>query len=506
MHLFHFRRVFLNYRIALQTPMAGRSTCTVCAFGSFAASATASACVPCQSGYQCFLGGNTPVALAALTGATAAASTTTASSSDDPSSWASAASANSNPFAASLEARKRALNALLVTIGSGGAALVLLSFIFAIVAHRHAPTRRFVFGGGDDGEKSSDGSAPLPASSSRALVWAQIDVFFSLTHFTANGALMRRRKTTFGGMLSVVCALAIAMLGSMFATKNLLNPTYLQTVSATALPFEPRGTFRLGARVFGGGAAFDSGCANMSVEARASDWAVGAGGALGMVDVDDGGTGRVVQSARAVAEAGGAKSCRLTWQCTQCQMVTASSPVLALRSLQSSWVTFVNFTFEAPPLVVLPGAGSSGSTDASTAALSSAKLAPVPIPAADESIVGGAGLPFVARAAIAPQPSVLRGEAPTRVTLSLVGVAVQTLRPAVGAQATAFTPFVEPFAIGAAMDEATFAFESAAVSASANANANVNGFQIEFVLQRSTIQITWCGLRVQFSVFFVSPR
>ncbi len=76
-------------------------------------------------------------------------------------------------------------------------------------------------------------------------MWASLDKMFSNSHHTPSGNVMRRRSTSFGGMFTVACSVAIVVLSAMLAAKNLLNPSYTQTVSADALPANPRGTFRL---------------------------------------------------------------------------------------------------------------------------------------------------------------------------------------------------------------------------------------------------------------------
>jgi hypothetical protein len=330
----------------------------------------------------------------------------------------------------------------MVALGSVGATLVVLILAVATAAHVHPRARYLVMG-------------DTPA---RAQMWASLDIMFSFVHFTPKGNVIRRRGTSFGGMVSLACSVAIVVLSIMLATKNLLNPNYVQSVSADALAANPIGTFRLIARVFGGGAAFSSACEGMSITAQSAG-------------TNAGWTGLANNLANAtrpavVSSAADGRACTLEWRCDTCQMSgSVSSTVLTLRSALPSWATFVHFTFEAPPFVI---AG-----DSRTA---------VPFAATSSSGIGGAGVPFTTFGSIAPQPAALRGfgAAASQVALTLIGVDAQT--PS-GERAVAFTALVGSIVIpsaSATTDEKSFEFGSDA------------GFQVDFVVQRSQTVIVWC--------------
>ncbi len=320
-----------------------------------------------------------------------------------------------------------------------GATLVVIVMVVATAAHVHPRARNLVLGDTPD----------------RALMWASLDVIFSFVHYTPKGNVMRRRGTSYGGMVSLACSLAIIMLSAMLATKNLLNPNYIQSVSADALPANPIGTFRLAARVFGGGAAFSDDCRGMDIIAQS-------------VDTVAGWTGNVANSSRAAVASTKANGrfCLLEWRCEQCQLSgSASSTVLSLRSTLPSWATFVNFTFEAPSFVI---AGESPAVPAS--------------PATESSGIAGSGIPFRTFGSISPKPVAIRGMggSATRVAISLIGVDAQTR---FGQRAVAFSVLVGstviPRGATTGTSETVFDFGSAA------------GFQIDFLVQRSQTVIQW---------------
>ncbi len=351
-----------------------------------------------------------------------------------------------DPFKHAIEESNAGLNQLLIALGCVGGALVVLIVAFATAAHVHPSTRELVFG-------------DTPA---RAHMWASLDMVFSFVHFTPKGNVLRRRGTSFGGMVSLACSVAIIVLSAMLATKNLLNPNYTQSVSADALAANPLGTFRLRARVFGGGDAFSSACAGMSITAQSDS--TGAS----WLSVSNG-IANATRPAVASSDTSG-RSCLLEWNCEQCQLSgSVSSTVLSLRSTLPSWVTYANFTFEAPPFVI------AGATR--TAA---------PVAATASSGIGGAGGTFSTFGSVSPQPAALRGAA-TLITISLIGVDAQTQT---GDRAVAFSSLVSSVVIpsaAATTEESSFDFGSG------------NGFQIDFILQRSQTVIVWCVHILHFS-------
>ncbi len=404
----------------------GQSTCLACSMGSFAVSPVDAVCTPCTPSSRCLFGGASPISSTILD--------------------SSAAPGSFNPFKHALEANSAGLTRLLILLGTGGAALVVLILATATAAHVHPRARHLVLGDSPD----------------RAQMWAALDVMFSFVHFTPKGNVMRRRGTSFGGMVSLACSVAIVVLSAMLATKNLLNPNYIQSVSADALAANPTGTFRLSARVFGGGAAFSSACDGMSIAARAGE-------AASWMSVSNG-VANATRPAVASFDANG-RACLLEWRCEQCHLSgSVSSTVLSLRSTLPSWATFVNFTFEAPSFVI---AGAS-------------PTAP-PVTATASSRIGGAGEAFSTRGSISPQPMALRGvdAAATQVAISLIGVDAQTQS---GERAAAFSALVGAIVIptlaAATTDAASFDFGSS------------SGFQIDFVVQRSQTVIVWFVRRV----------
>ncbi len=343
-----------------------------------------------------------------------------------------------------MDVNRASLTQLLTVLGIAGAALVVLILVVATTAHVHPRMRDFVLG-------------TTPA---RAQMWASLDIIFSFVHYTPMGNVMRRRGTSFGGMVSLACSVAIVVLSAMLATKNLLNPNYIQSVSADALPANPTGTFRLAARVFGGGIPFSAAhaCDGMSISAQ-NDWTNGLTNA-----------GRPAVA----ASAADGRSCSLEWQCEQCELSgSVSSTVLSLRSALPSWATLVNFTFEAPPFAI---AGASPTVAA--------------IPATVSSGIDGAGLAFSTFGSILPQPAALRGTGAgaSQVVISLVGVEAQTR---FGERAVAFSTLVGSIVTAKTTDENSFEFGSVA------------GFQIDFSVQRSQTVIKWCvsGWHGSFSDF-----
>jgi hypothetical protein len=402
----------------------GQSTCLACSGGLFAVSPTDASCTQCPSSSVCLFGGAAPIARSAFGNV--------------------AASGSVNPFKHAIETSGAGLTKLLTTLGSVGATLVVLILAAATVAHVHPRAHKLVFGTTPD----------------LAQKWASLDVLFSFVHFTPKGSVVRRRGTSFGGMVSVACSVAIVVLSIMLATKNLLNPNYVQSVSADALAANPTGTFRLSARVFGGGAAFAAACDGMRITGQPIGWTV----------VSSTGTDGLANATRpAVASSiADGRSCALEWRCDQCQLSgTVTSTVLSLRSTLPSWATFVNFTFEAPPCVIAGGSPTA-----------------VPAPATESGGIGGAGVPFSAFGSVAPQPAALRGTgaAATQVAISLIGVDAQ---PPSGVRAVAFSALVGSIVIpsaavgGGTTDAASFDFGSGA------------GFQIDFVVQRSQTVIVW---------------
>jgi hypothetical protein len=410
------------YYLLFLLVFTGQSTCLACSFGSFAASPVDAACTPCAPSSWCFFGGAAPISRAILDSA--------------------AASGSFNPFKHALEVNSAGLSRLLIALGCVGAVLVVLILAAATAAHVHPRARQLVLGDTPD----------------RAQMWAALDIMFSFVHFTPKGSVMRRRGTSFGGMVSLACSVAIVVLSAMLATKNLLNPNYIQSVSADALAANPTGTFRLRARVFGGGTAFASACDGMSIASRAGD-------AAGWIHFGvSNSAANATRPAVASFDANG-HACLLEWKCEQCQISgSVSSTVLSLRSKLPSWATYVNFSFEAPSFVI---------ADATPTA------APV---AAASSGIGGAGEAFSTHGSISPQPVALRGvdAAATQVAISLIGVDAQT--PS-GERAAAFSALVGsiviPTAVAATTDAASFDFGSGA------------GFQIDFVVQRSQTVIVW---------------
>jgi hypothetical protein len=396
----------------------GQSTCLACSFGSFAVSPTDAVCAPCAPSSWCFFGGAAPISRAALGNL--------------------AASGSVHPFKRAMSDNDARLTQLLIALGIVGAALVAAILIAATAAHVHPRARQLVLGDTPD----------------RAQMWAALDIMFSFVHFTPKGSVMRRRGTSFGGMVSVACSVAIVVLSAMLATKNLLNPNYIQSVSADALAANPTGTFRLSARVFGGGAAFSSACDGMGITAQAEGW-------VSVYDDVANATLPAVASSKADGHA-----CLLEWKCEHCQLSgTVSSTVLSLQSTLPSWTTFVNFTFETPPFVVA-GASPTGA----------------PVAAMALSGIGGAGTAFGAFGSISRMPAALRGvdAAATQVAISLIGVDAQTQS---GERAAAFSALmgsiVVPTSVAATTDATSFDFGSTA------------GFQIDFVVQRSQTVIVW---------------
>jgi hypothetical protein len=414
--------------IDIHSPMylcTGQSACLACSFGIFSPSPIASLCTPCPSSSVCLFGSAAPIASAKL---------------GDP-----AATGSVNPFNNAMGANRAGLTQLLSALGSTGAVLVVLILAVATAAHVHPRARQLVLG-------------DTPA---RAQTWASLDFIFSFVHFTPKGNVMRRRGTSFGGMVTVACSVAIVILSAMLATKNLLNPNYIQSVSADALPANPAGTFCLRTRVFGGGMAFSSAhaCDGMAIVAQ-HDWM--------------GGLGNTTRPAVAASVADG-RSCLLEWRCDQCHLSgSVSSTVLTLRSALPSWATFVNFTFEAPSFVI---AGASPTAAA--------------IPAAVSSGIDGAGLAFSTFGYISPQPAALRGtgEDATQVAISLIGVDAQTRS---GERAVAFSALVGSIVTVGTTSETAFDFGSPA------------GFQIDFNVQRSQTVIKWCARQADVIIFCVA--
>ena len=359
-----------------------------------------------------------------------------------------------NPFNRAIEDNAAGLTQLLIILGSVGAALVVLILTVATAAHVHPSVRQLVLGD----------------TAARAHMWASLDVIFSFVHFTPKGTVMRRRGTSFGGMVSVACVVAIFALSAMLGTKNLLNPNYMQSVSAETLAVNPIGTFRLRARVFGGGAAFSSACDGMSITAQT------AGGVTGWSGMSNG----VANATRpaVTSSLSNGRSCLLEWNCDQCQLSgSVSSTVLSLRSTLPSWATYVNFTFDAPAFVI---AGASPTA--------------LPVAATSASGIGGAGVPFSTFGTLSPQPAALRGAAATQVAISLTGIDAQTQS---GQRALAFSALVGSVLIptaAATTNEASFDFGSSA------------GFQIDFVVQRSQTVIVWCVLQGSCSIYLVRFR
>ena len=256
------------------TTFAGQSACQACVSGSSVQSPVDAACAPCAPAAWCLFGGAAPIPRATL---------------GDP-----AAAGSFDPFQRANEDSVAALSRLLTLVGSAGAAVVAVIIAAATAAHVHPRARQLVLGDTPDralvcvnaGQTSTDhvgnfvfgissfhfctnryqdnsGRArvicpcfcnretilthhiPLFCIVRVAQMWASLDKMFSNSHHTPSGHVMRRRSTSFGGMFTVACSCAIVLLSAMLAAKNLLNPSYTQTVSADALPANPRGTFRL---------------------------------------------------------------------------------------------------------------------------------------------------------------------------------------------------------------------------------------------------------------------
>lgn len=86
----------------------------------------------------------------------------------------------------------------------------MLLIALAIAAHRHARFAVLAFG----------------RHAQRASFWERCDLLFAEYHYTGLGDSMRRRRTPFGGMVSVVFAVAFCLTGTMLVLSNLLYPSY----------------------------------------------------------------------------------------------------------------------------------------------------------------------------------------------------------------------------------------------------------------------------------------
>jgi hypothetical protein len=227
-------------------------------------------------------------------------------------------------------------------------AVVIVALVSSIVSQKLD-----FFGGGlaHSSPSDSDDNGSNARSGANRCSLESLDVLFSDQHFTANGSNKVRLRTSFGGAVSVICAICITVLASLLIYQSAAVPTFSQAV-VTSLPERlPRGTFRLTATVWGGG--LDAACGNTNGTGAttvnfASTASLSALAPFGIFHTPSDWLGAISLSMTPNATDA---SCTLVWECTDnCFAVSSDLIELRLRSSVPSWASFVKYRFETPGL------------------------------------------------------------------------------------------------------------------------------------------------------------
>ena len=193
-----------------------------------------------------------------------------------------------------------------------------------------------VFAIGVAGQKYDAVGRIINCSRQACLNWVKLDLLFGLAHTVPDGGVVMNRSTSFGGVMSVVCLLAIGMLAANLGLDT-LAPVYTTDITTEPPVFVPRGTFRLTVLVHG--SCTDSlvdtvkpVCAVRLVELQPRDW-----------------NGAITSSCQSVSGVDG--TCKVVWQCDACNFNALDTSTIQLIAPLRAWATHVDYTIEMPKLI-----------------------------------------------------------------------------------------------------------------------------------------------------------
>jgi hypothetical protein len=193
-----------------------------------------------------------------------------------------------------------------------------------------------VFAIGVAGQKYDSVGRVINCSRQASINWVKLDLLFGLAHTVPDGGVVMNRSTSFGGVMSVVCLLAVGMLAAQLGLDT-LAPVYATDITTEPPVFVPRGTFRLTVLVHGSctDSLVDTAtpvCAVRLVELNSREW-----------------TGAITSKCTSVSSVDG--TCKVVWECTACSFNALARSTIRLIAPLRAWATHVDYTIEMPKLI-----------------------------------------------------------------------------------------------------------------------------------------------------------
>jgi hypothetical protein len=257
--------------------------------------------MPCPSGQTCLLGAASPSSLnvAAL--------------------YAQRPQLVINPLTIETAAAKAAADAESNSILGSGGGLVFFMLALSILAQRVDFVGQLM-------------SMCCTRNTSDALNWTNFDLLFGVKHPVPEGGAVQKRATSFGGMLTLTCIVAVLVLAAQLTVAN-LAPTFETAISTEAPLWAPRGTFRLTVLMYGTCTDPQLPASNVCVatlsEQKATDW-------LG------------VTSSKCTGLSATGDMCTLIWECSDCRFAAFGSAIVQLRLPSRSWGSILQYQLEVP--------------------------------------------------------------------------------------------------------------------------------------------------------------
>jgi hypothetical protein len=222
----------------------------------------------------------------------------------------------SNPFQNEIADTAAVQAQQTIFVLGGGGALIVLMLVLALAS-----------------QKFDCMGTCLNCRHSASLTWVDLDIFFARSHWTPAESTLpaQHRKTSFGGMLSLILIVTVAIVSVQLGTSN-LAPTYSTSISIETPQWQPHGDFSLSVTMFGSGLGVcRSGVASsdISVQWTASDWS---------------GPRPITQFVYNEFDG----SCVATWTCKQCKLISTSTTSLRVVVSSTAFSTHAQYVIKSP--------------------------------------------------------------------------------------------------------------------------------------------------------------
>jgi hypothetical protein len=219
-----------------------------------------------------------------------------------------------NPFHSELAANSAYQKQLMIFVMGAGGAFVFVLLLIAILS-----------------QKSDIVGRLLNCRPSSALTWVDLDVFFAKLHWTPSESTLPalHRKTSFGGMMSVIVMFTIVLVSIQLGISN-LTPTYTSSVSIESPQWQPHGSYSLSLKMYGSGLEV----CNVNASAASIRWTMS----------DWSGTAPVVQFNYNASDG----SCIAMWRCDKCKLLSTTTTSLRVIVSSNAFSTHAAYLLSSP--------------------------------------------------------------------------------------------------------------------------------------------------------------